>query len=443
MGSRIAARARRANGTRGGRPVTGSPVWRKDPGTGQSQWFARVTLPTGVRLPVKLDPRVSRDDGARARDLARQVAELARDGKFTAGPETVAEYAERHIADLHARYPTSRLPDDRRSRLHRVLRLLHGIPIAKVTREQIEDIVTALDRETRDGALSWKTAQEIWSATRCLFRSAARSKNRALRARADDPTEGVEPPDRGTRKGKQYLYPSEVLQLLECEDVPLTWRRAAALCVYLYLRPGELDALTWDDVDLEHGIVHVHQATCGRTGRLKDVKTGEARRVPIESELVPMLAAMHSESGGQGNVAPLRGINDNLARTLRHFLRVAGARREELFVQGDRTRKAITFYDLRATGITWMALRGDNPMAIKQRAGHRRFETTEGYIREAENLRSASAGEPFPPLPQVLVGSGPVLAKGSFPGPAKPKTSAWIAERAGVEPAAGFWPAPA
>ena len=115
-----------------------------------------------------------------------------------------------------------------------------------------------------------------------------------------------------------------------------------------------------------------------------------------------------------------------------------GVTREELFVQGDPTRKAITFYDLRATGITWMALRNDNPMAIKQRAGHRRFETTEGYIREAENLRAANAGQPFPPLPASLLGSGQVLAKASFAGLAKPKTSVLLAERAGFEPAAGF-----
>ncbi len=251
--------------------------------------------------------------------------------------------------------------------------------------------------------LSWKTAQEIWSATRCLFRSAARNKNRALRVRPDDPTEGVEPPDRGPRKAKQYLYPSEARRLLACKEVPLAFRRAAALCMYLYLRPGELDALTGGDVDLEHGIVHVHRATCGRTGRLKEVKTGEARRVPIEPELTPLLEVMHAESGGTGKIAALRGINDNLARRLRHFLTVAGVTREELFVKGDPTRKAITYYDLRATGITWMALRNDNPMAIKQRAGHRRFETTEGYIREAENLRAANAGEPFPPLPASLL----------------------------------------
>ena len=86
---------------------------------------------------------------------------------------------------------------------------------------------------------------------------------------------------------------------MACDEVPMAWRNAAALCTYLYLRPGELDALPWDDVDLEHVIVHVHRATCGRTGRLKEVKTGEARRVPSEAELAPLLARGEEPSGGE------------------------------------------------------------------------------------------------------------------------------------------------
>ncbi len=95
------------------------------------------------------------------RRIRHHLAEHARTGKYTAGPETVAQYADRHVKDLKARYPASRLADDRRSRLLRVLRLLHGRAIAKVRREHIEDLVTALDWEVRAGSLSWKTAQEI------------------------------------------------------------------------------------------------------------------------------------------------------------------------------------------------------------------------------------------------------------------------------------------
>jgi hypothetical protein len=44
----------------------------------------------------------------------------------------------------------------------------------------------------------------------------------------------------------------------------------------------------------------------------------------------------------------------------------------------------------------------DEPLRIKQRAGHRSFQTTEGYIREAENLREGF-GKVFQTLPSSLL----------------------------------------
>lgn len=60
------------------------------------------------------------------------------------------------------------------------------------------------------------------------------------------------------------------------------------------------------------------------------------------------------------------------------------------------------FHDPRATGITWLAARGDDPLRIMQRAGHSSFSMTQIYIREAENL-GASFGTVFPPLPADLL----------------------------------------
>jgi hypothetical protein len=49
-----------------------------------------------------------------------------------------------------------------------------------------------------------------------------------------------------------------------------------------------------------------------------------------------------------------------------------------------------------------MAVRGDDPLKIKQRAGHASFTTTEVYIREAEAVREGF-GAVFPPLPRSLL----------------------------------------
>jgi hypothetical protein len=91
-----------------------------------------------------------------------------------------------------------------------------------------------------------------------------------------------------------------------------------------------------------------------------------------------------------------------VAVLLRQHLQTARVARTELFTS-DAHRKHITFHDLRATGITWCAVRGDDPLRIKQRAGHKAFSTTEVYIREAENLH-AGFGAVFPPLPGGLFG---------------------------------------
>ncbi len=51
-----------------------------------------------------------------------------------------------------------------------------------------------------------------------------------------------------------------------------------------------------------------------------------------------------------------------------------------------------------------MALRGDEPLVIQQRAGHANFATTQRYLREAETLGN-DGGEPFPELPSELLES--------------------------------------
>jgi hypothetical protein len=75
--------------------------------------------------------------------------------------------------------------------------------------------------------------------------------------------------------------------------------------------------------------------------------------------------------------------------------------RAELF-SNSKTHKNLTRHDgSRTTGITWMAVRGDDPLKIQHRAGHEKFVTTEGYIRTAEDLRSGF-GSVFPPCLRTL-----------------------------------------
>jgi len=130
------------------------------------------------------------------------------------------------------------------------------------------------------------------------------------------------------------------------------------------------------------------------------VKTQEARRFSVERNLLPLLRALHDARDGRARVLDAEVPKEG-AEQLREHLKCAGVTRPDLFAS-DATRKPMTFYDLRATGITWRAIRGDEPLRIQRAAGHTGFDTTQGYIREAESVRE-EFGEVFPMLPAELL----------------------------------------
>ncbi len=153
--------------------------------------------------------------------------------------------------------------------------------------------------------------------------------------------------------------------------------------------------------------------------KIKSTKNKQARRFSVEPEILPLLLARcnEAEAVGAKTLIPKMPPVEKLSTMFRNHLKLVGVSRAELFIN-DKTRKHITFHDLRATGLTWMAVRGDDPLKIKHRAGHISFSTTEGYIREAEQVRDGF-GEVFPALPASLVpaplpplgsGSGPIVA---------------------------------
>jgi hypothetical protein len=98
----------------------------------------------------------------------------------------------------------------------------------------------------------------------------------------------------------------------------------------------------------------------------------------------------------RGLLALTRQLSDGLAETLRAHLAAAGVTRADLHTDLPGSKR-VTCYDLRATGITWEVLGGTEHVRMMQRAGREQFETTMGYIREADAV-GLNAGEPFPQL---------------------------------------------
>ncbi len=90
------------------------------------------------------------------------------------------------------------------------------------------------------------------------------------------------------------------------------------------------------------------------------------------------------------------------AKRLRKYLEWAGVARAEVFAD-DKTRRQIDFHDLRHTGITWRAIRGDDAKKIQRAAGHSGSAMTDKYINEAQTFEGRNFGDPFPKVPLSLL----------------------------------------
>ncbi len=391
-------------------PRKGHVKWHRD------HWKARVRLADGTRPWVHFEPGLSEQEAiAQALEMS-QIAKtegLVRAGAPAppADQETVREWAKRWL-DHREGKGFSSTPVDRGRLATWVYDAIGKRPMAAVTKAELEGLVEQLDAHVAAGKLAWRTARNAWGLVTKMFADASGGKVKALRVRPDNPAAGIAATDRGVKKTKTYLYPSEFLALVRCAEVPMRWRRLFALAIYSYARAGELAALRWGAVDLERGVIHIHQSQdrFRKRGTIKATKSGVARKVPVEPALLPLMQLLHRERIDE-RVFPMPP-GEALATRLRTYLLLAGVDRQELHAD-DATRKHITFHDLRATGITWMAARGDDPWKMKSRAGHSSISTTEGYVREVEAVGREVFGEVFPTLPAVLFGHRIGLGEGA------------------------------
>ena len=92
-----------------------------------------------------------------------------------------------------------------------------------------------------------------------------------------------------------------------------------------------------------------------------DEKACETSRVHAAKARAVHRMARAEDRAQLVRMPPVRELSDQLRR----YLGWAGVTRAELFAD-DETRAPLTFHDLRATGITWRAVRGDDALKIQR-----------------------------------------------------------------------------
>jgi len=365
-------------------------------------WFR---LPKKHREWVRLEgiPADDRETAKAAAAYAQQILD-ERGYVPNARDLTVNEWFPRWIALREKLWPDSWGNDNSNFKLY-IADDLGLLPMRGVTRDHLRSLVRRLDQLVLDDEIAWQTARNIWHTATRMFTDATQSNEPGVAVVEQNPARDIEGPRKGIEKEKQLLHPDEFLKLVSCPHVPIVYARLYTVAVYTQMREAEELAFDLADLDLAHGMIHIHESidVVRDDEKKKPTKGRKSRRARIEPELLPLLEAMHRQAGGIGRLFPnpptVTG-EYGLANILREHLKLAGVTRAEL-TERLATRMPIRFHDLRATGVTWRLKRGDAPIDVQQDAGHKSFSTTEVYMRLARDI----AGPVFPPLPARLLGA--------------------------------------
>ena len=274
--------------------------------------------------------------------------------------------------------------------------------MAKLTRDDVEDVRDALDRAVESKTIRHTTARNAWSVVTGAFKAACSSRDRSLRVHTTPLTYNVLPPKRGESRQRPWLYPNEWRAVASCVDVPIEWRQTYAIALYTGLRPNELRALTWADVDTKGKQINVSKAYDAQSKSVKAPKTTAGQRtVPIEPALAPLLEVLRGEAH-ELVASLLSDGEDHLAQRFRDDLKIAGVTRARLEAD-NATEEPIDFRGCRDSCATWWALAGVPDKRIQRRLGHASNLTTDRYIKAAESFDVEAIGEPFPALPSELL----------------------------------------
>lgn len=412
---------------------------------GTKYFRARIRLADGSRERVNVPEKHAYSE-ERAKHYAQAVQEKEeRTGEMLAAKvareaQKAAESDPRHgetWAKWFDRYlPAKECSEGYRAGSSRVegkwIRPIIGAkPIAKLTRDDIEDVRDRLDRAIDSKEIRPATAANTWGIFTGALKAAYAARDRSLRVLASPLHFGMLPPKKGPSRQRPWLYPREWTRFAECGAVPIEWRQLCALALYTGLRPGELHALTWgSDVDLDARTISVSKAVDAATKRVKAPKTAAGQRViPIHPELVPLLEALRGAPEAKvTSFIVLHG--EKAGRSFRQYLAEAGIDRPRLTADTE-TEEPVDFRSLRDTHATWLALEGISDKIIQRRMGHASPTTTDRYVKAAETFAVDNVGAPFPALPTSLTSIGPQSGHGRS---VSPKFTGKTAPAVGLEP---------
>ncbi|MBL7672047.1 MAG: site-specific integrase [Bdellovibrionaceae bacterium] len=244
---------------------------------------------------------------------------------------------------------------------------IFNMPVDQVCRGDIRKIIDHMDTIGRSNSRK----RAIINAINNMYNWAI--DNGRLRGINASPATGIDVP-RIRNSPPAILTPQQVREFLktareQCSEWFPVWLAA----MLTGMRSGELWALRKRDVDLEGRLITVDKSYSRRRKTIKETKSGNWRKVPINDDLHLLLSRLSQNKRADDFVLPRikKWERGEAARELRRFLIGIGL-------------PAIRFHDLRACFATFMMSECRvAPLTVMTIGGWSELKTMQEYIRIA------------------------------------------------------------
>jgi integrase len=252
---------------------------RRRKGTGSIQeragggYRVRLTLPDGERV----SRGATTLEAARALLLALRVeaTALVAAGAYEAPEEaTLASWGATWMERREARVAAP-VKDRSRWRCYVCGSVLAQMPLRSIRSTDVREWLDGLEmRDAKHG--KQLSAQTVAHALNLVRRCLADARARGLIE--TNPAAGLSPDRKDPKRERAFLSLPELRRVVESDAVPLRARCCYVFALFTGLRPGELWALRWRDIDTggPRPEVHVRRSHARAT-----TKTGEPRNVPL------------------------------------------------------------------------------------------------------------------------------------------------------------------
>ncbi len=185
-------------------------------------------------------------------------------------------------------------------------------------------------------------------------------------------------------KFKKLKEPEPVFDFLEfweadslIASAEKEWRAMIVIALKCGMRPGELHALRWDDIDFNRTtpLVHVRRSI-SREGRIGPPKNSRSRVLPLCDDAVEALIA-HKHKNGiwvfcDENGGPLR--DNKCKHPLKRACNEAGLRQ-------------ISWYTMRHTFASHLVMRGAPIVTVQELMGHATIQMTMRYAHLSQDVK--------------------------------------------------------